>query len=116
MCDRRREERRLVDEGRQREHELAARAARAIEQAAAEVDRSVMLHRVVQVLHVNGVDVTSCAWCDRYHIGDGWYSEDASRLILALAASHRLTHGICPDCFAEVAPAGVDYPAAELPL
>lgn len=45
---------------------------------------------------------TQCAWCDRYDLGDGWVDpRDAPGL-----SGSGTTHGICPDCVAELRSAG----------
>jgi hypothetical protein len=51
-----------------------------------------------------------CAWCGRILIDGEWTGvRDLSGRALDVEAHSSQTHGICPDCFAELAP-GVPYP------
>jgi hypothetical protein len=46
-----------------------------------------------------------CAWCARIKVGDEWIEDtevQAMRHDPAAAGQH--THGICPDCFAQLTP------------
>ena len=51
----------------------------------------------------DGALVTRCAWCDRIALGEGWVQRETFQNQQTPARQHdRLTHGICPDCFALV--------------
>jgi hypothetical protein len=46
-----------------------------------------------------------CAWCKRIKVGDEWIDDPdvlAMRHDPATAGQH--SHGICPDCFAQLTP------------
>jgi hypothetical protein len=45
--------------------------------------------------------ITRCAWCDRYLVGDQWLRKEEVAAFLRDDGSG-VTHGICPDCFAQV--------------
>ena len=46
--------------------------------------------------------ITCCAWCRRVRIEDTWFG---GFVAAAFAEQRRaLSHGICPDCFGQVAP------------
>jgi hypothetical protein len=38
--------------------------------------------------------VTQCPWCERYHLFGQWLHN--------CPPGHTITHGICPDCHAEM--------------
>jgi hypothetical protein len=42
---------------------------------------------------------TRCAWCDRYLLDGQWVQLEAP-------PSGQVTHGICPDCLAELRASG----------
>lgn len=88
---------------------LAERVTLAVASAQREVARSVMLCDVSAARRESG-HITSCAWCRRFNAGGGWYAADASRALSLLIRVRPLTHGVCPACFARIAPAGLDYP------
>lgn len=46
------------------------------------------------------VVIRRCAWCSRYLTPDGWVEE------MSVADDEFITHGICPDCLAELRDAG----------
>ena len=53
--------------------------------------------------------VTVCAWCTSVGVDGTWPAERRPSL-MSVERQRELTHGICPDCFATLAPA-VPYPA-----
>jgi hypothetical protein len=57
--------------------------------------------------------VIRCAWCGRYAIGARWYEPTIWRLLLHARKRRRLvSHGICPDCWEEIAP-DLPYPGRQ---
>jgi hypothetical protein len=45
--------------------------------------------------------ITRCAWCDRYDVGGRWLrKEDVAGFLRDDGST--LTHGICPDCVADL--------------
>lgn len=52
-----------------------------------------------------GEPTVRCAWCKRTKVGDEWI-EDAEVQAMRHdpAATGQHSHGICPDCFAELTP------------
>lgn len=57
--------------------------------------------------------VIRCAWCGRYASGARWYEPSIWRLLLQARKRRRLvSHGICPDCWQEIAPE-LPYPDSE---
>ncbi|MBW3592953.1 MAG: hypothetical protein KY396_04595 [Actinobacteria bacterium] len=54
--------------------------------------------------------ITRCAWCARYEIGDGeWVDEETIRAFARPGAweSALASHGICPDCVADLKQRGL---------
>lgn len=102
----------MVEPRRPKGDDIAARVADAMDYAAREIDRSVMLHALSHALRETDGHLTSCAWCHRYEVDGVWYAEDASPLLSTLVEQRPLTHGICPSCFGELVPPGQSYPDA----
>jgi hypothetical protein len=46
--------------------------------------------------------VTQCAWCDKLRVGGFWATPDEAPSFLVSLLPRRRTHGICPECFADV--------------
>jgi hypothetical protein len=46
--------------------------------------------------------VPQCAWCAKVRLGAMWVQPDELPEFLAVVLVDRHTHGICPDCFADV--------------
>lgn len=46
--------------------------------------------------------ITRCAWCGRYAVDDGWLTEESVRAFVRPGDWRSMTHGICPDCFADL--------------
>ena len=74
-----------------RVRELAARTNQTARRSAILVDSS--RHR-----RSSETLVTQCAWCGKLRVGGFWASPDEAPPFLP----RRRTHGICPECFAEV--------------
>jgi hypothetical protein len=47
-----------------------------------------------------------CAWCKRIKRGATWVAEVEAMRLTPADAIERHSHGICPDCFAELTPPG----------
>jgi hypothetical protein len=45
--------------------------------------------------------ITRCAWCDRYEAGGLWLPKEEVAAFLRDDGS-AVTHGICPDCVADL--------------
>jgi hypothetical protein len=46
--------------------------------------------------------VPQCAWCGKVRVGGFWAAPEEAPTFLATLLPHRRTHGICPECFADV--------------
>ena len=78
-----------------RVRELMTRSHRIARRSAIVVDAS-RHRRAVETL------VPQCAWCGKVRVGGFWAAPEEAPAFLATFLPHRRTHGICPDCFAEV--------------
>ena len=55
--------------------------------------------------------VPQCAWCGKVRVGRFWATPEAAPAFLVSVLRDRRTHGICPDCLADVErQAGEDAP------
>jgi hypothetical protein len=75
--------------------ELIARSNRTARRSAILVD-STRHRRSQETL------VPQCAWCSKVRIGDFWVTPEEAPPFLVTLLPQRRTHGICPECFAEV--------------
>jgi hypothetical protein len=50
--------------------------------------------------------IVRCAWCERIKVGDAWIDVEveAHAFRSDLEAAPLRSHGICPDCFADLTP------------
>jgi hypothetical protein len=50
--------------------------------------------------------IVRCAWCERIKVGDAWIDADVEAHVLRSDPDAVVlrSHGICPDCFAELTP------------
>jgi hypothetical protein len=50
--------------------------------------------------------IVRCAWCERIKVDDAWVDADVEAHALRSdpGAGTLRSHGICPDCFAELTP------------
>lgn len=65
-------------------------------------DPEVLAHISAQ-LRRHGV-TARCAWCGRYRAGDGWFRLEKPP---AFIEQGELSHGICPECVAELRARGL---------
>jgi hypothetical protein len=92
------------------EHDrLAGRLGRLEAEVADERTRAAVLSEIAEALRESGrLRLRVCAWCGRVSVGARWHRPQADELPRRLRTP-AATHGICPDCFAELAP-GTSYP------
>jgi hypothetical protein len=78
-----------------RVRELLARSGRITRRSAILVGSSE--HR-----RLEGSLVPECAWCGKVRVGGNWTEREELPGFLGESLDDRRTHGICPDCFADV--------------
>lgn len=60
-----------------------------------------MLHEPSAAANVQPL-ITRCAWCRRFAVDAGWLPEDVVHEFVRPGDWRSMTHGICPDCIAEL--------------
>jgi hypothetical protein len=61
-------------------------------------DESEVIAHLFEQLRQSGL-TARCAWCGRYRAGDRWFRLDRPPSFIEEGG---LSHGICPDCIAEL--------------
>jgi hypothetical protein len=71
--------------------------------------RAAALIEIAQEIRNHSLRVRTCAWCESVSVREGWYPPSVSELVTRLSSAESASHGICPVCFAKLAP-GARYP------
>jgi cytochrome c2 len=94
--------------GRSPSEELAERVAAARRHAAEASEEARRLRLLVKKLRdaTHGPEMlVRCAWCGRIRAGDQWFAVGPDLHVqLTPGNIDRSSHGICPECLAELAP------------
>jgi hypothetical protein len=61
-------------------------------------DESEVIAHIFEHLRQSGL-TSRCAWCGRYRAGERWFRLDRPPSFIEMG---ELSHGICPDCIAEL--------------
>lgn len=85
--------------------ELELRLDAATAAAKRNVRRSVTLLAASRKLR-DGSFTTRCAWCGRVSVGMRFLEPDETPAFLVSSRGPAMTHGICPDCVAELRKTG----------
>jgi hypothetical protein len=80
---------------------LAERVDAAISAADRTTRRSALIRTASRRRREDGF-TTRCAWCGRYAVGGTFREADELPRFVAFTPTSRLTHGICPECVADL--------------
>jgi hypothetical protein len=83
---------------------LAAQMRRACDRAGVLVAQSLLLRHLRAASRGRRALVCRCAWCERFRLDGRWLS--LAEVPPPPAVEEHLTHGICPDCFADLEQSG----------